>query len=573
VDKKWWKEAVAYQAYVRSFKDSDGDGIGDLKGIIEKLDYLKDLGVDILYLNPINKSPNDDNGYDISDFRDIMNEFGTLEDFDELVKELHHREMKLVMDLVINHSSDEHPWFERSRQDKNNPYRDYYIWHQGKEGNPPNNWGSFFGGSAWEYDEMSKEYYLHIFSKKQPDLNWKNEKLREEIKSMIKYWMEKGVDGFRMDAINHLEKDPSFPDGIKEDGHVYGNFIKYVQNLPEVHEYLKELRRDVFNTGYHVVIGETGGIGYHNAHVYTGIDKGELDFTFHFDMHSVGRGKTDWERQPINLIKDIKEKMSGWQVRPEGEGWCPLFYSNHDTTRTVSRLGDEKNYLKESAKMLATLQLTQKGTPFIYYGDEIGMTNAWDFKLEDYRDVAVFNKHKDLVEGGLVSEENYLKALHYTSRDNSRTPMQWNNSKNAGFTAGESWIKVNQNYNEINVEEQVIDPDSILNYYKELIALRKDSPILVYGSFEEINRDHEEIYAYLRLLEGNTVLIIVNFFGNEPVFEVPKHIDFRKAELLLSNYEVEDYDDNKSVKLRPYEARIYKIFPMSLGGEVKSPKM
>ena len=573
MDKKWWKEAVAYQAYVRSFKDSDGDGIGDLKGIIEKLDYLKELGVDILYLNPINKSPNDDNGYDISDFRDIMNEFGTLTDFDELVKGLHDREMKLVMDLVINHSSDEHPWFEMSRQSKDNPYRDYYIWSQGKDGNPPNNWGSFFGGSAWEYDEISKEYYLHIFSKKQPDLNWRNEKLREEIKHMIKYWMGKGVDGFRMDAINHLEKDHSFPNGIIEEGNVYGNFIKYVQNLPEVHDYLKELRKDVFNTGYHVVIGETGGISYHNAHVYTGTDKGELDFTFHFDMHSTGRGKTDWERQPINLITDIKEKMSGWQVRPEEEGWCPLFYSNHDTTRTISRLGEEKKYLKESAKMLATLQLTQKGTPFIYYGDEIGMTNAWDFKLEDYRDVAVSNKHKDLVKGGLVSEENYLKGLHYMSRDNSRTPMQWNNSENAGFTTGEPWIKVNSNYKEINAEEQVEDPNSILKYYKKLIALRKNKAALVYGSFQEIYREHEEIYAYLRQLEGQTLLIIVNFFGNEPVFEFPEYIDYDKKQVLLSNYKVEGEEISKSIKLRPYETRVYEISPACLANERKLSKM
>lgn len=559
MDKKWWKEGVAYQAYVRSFKDSDGDGIGDLKGLIQKLDYLKELGVDILYLNPINKSPNDDNGYDISDFRDIMDEFGTLADFDSLVDGLHKRGMKLIMDLVINHSSDEHPWFQESRKSRDNPYRDYYIWHKGKDGKAPNNWGSFFGGSAWEYDEATGEYYLHIFSKKQPDFNWKNGSLRTAIKDMIKYWINRGVDGFRMDAINHLGKDESFPDGVINEGQVYGDFLKYVQNLPIVHDYLKELRKDVFNTGYHVVIGETGGIGYHNAYTYTGTDKGELDFTFHFDFHSLGKGKNDWERQPIDLIRDVKEKMTGWQVRPESEGWCPLFYSNHDTTRTVSRLGDDKNYWKESAKMLVTLQFTQKGTPFIYNGDEIGMTNAWDYQLEDYRDVSVFNKHTDLVKSGIVSEENYLKGLHYMSRDNTRTPMQWDNSNNAGFTTGQPWIKVNSNFEKINVKNELDDPSSILNYYKAVIALRKNNEVLVYGDFEELNKDNTEIYSYIRTLNGERMLIIINFFGGEPVFKLPEDIEIKKAQLLLANYDACNNEGISEIKLRPYETRIYRF--------------
>ena len=558
MDKKWWKEGVAYQAYVRSFRDSDGDGIGDLRGIIEKLDYLKDLGIDILYLNPINKSPNDDNGYDISDFRDIMDEFGKLEDCDELIAELHKRGMKLVMDLVINHSSDEHPWFVESKKSKDNPYRDYYLWHPGKDGNPPNNWGSFFGGSAWQYDETTGEYYLHIFSKKQPDFNWRNEKLRQEMKDVTSFWIDRGVDGFRMDAINHIEKDHSFPDGNVRDGQVYGDFIKYVQNLPEVHSYLKELRRDVFKSDHHVLIGETGGINHENAFVYTGVDRGELDMTFHFDMHSVGKGATDWERQPIDLIKDIKEKMSGWQMMKEEEGWCPLFYSNHDTTRTVSRLGDDKNHWKASAKMLATLQLAQKGTPFIYYGDEIGMTNAWDFKLEDYRDVAVANKHKDFVQSGLISEENYITGLHYTSRDNSRTPMQWNAGENAGFTSGTPWINVNSNYKCINVEEQLRDEDSILNYYKNMLALRRNNETLVYGSFKEIDRENKEVFAFVRELKGDRILVMVNFFGGVGSFMLPSEIEVTEAELLLANYAVEG-TEVKEVELRPYEARVYRL--------------
>lgn len=562
MNKTWWKDGVAYQIYVRSFKDSNGDGVGDLRGIIEKLDYIKSIGVDIIYLNPINKSPNYDNGYDVSDFKDIMDEFGDLQDFDQLLDEVHKRKMRLIMDLVINHSSDEHPWFIDAKKSKDSPYRDYYLWSKGKGSNPPNNWGSFFGGSAWEFHEPTNEYYLHIFSEKQPDFNWANKKLREDIKKIIKFWINKGVDGFRMDAINHLGKDTTFPDGEIEEGKLYGNFIPYVQNLPQVHDYLKELRRDVF-TPDHVIIGETGGIGYENAYIYTGIDRKELDFTFHFDMHSVGRGKNDWERVPIDLIKDIKEKMTGWATRDEKEGWCPLFYSNHDTTRTVSRLGNDKEYLDQSAKMLATLQMTQKGTPFIYNGDEIGMTNAMEFTLEDYRDVAVGKNYKEFVQSGRITHDNFIMGLRYTSRDNSRTPMQWNSKENAGFTTGIPWMRVNSNYKEINVENQERDKNSILNYYRRLITLRKENPVFIYGDFKEINREHKEVYAYERSLDGEKILVVCNFFRNEVHYSIEKSTDILKANLLLSNYiEVESVDDiivNQAFSLRPYEARIYKL--------------
>lgn len=551
--KTWWKEGIAYQAYVRSFKDSDGDGIGDLRGIIEKIDYFKALGVDILYLNPINKSPNEDNGYDISDFTDVMDEYGNLSDLEELISKLHEKNIKLIMDLVVNHSSDEHPWFIESKKSKDNPYRDYYIWQKGKGDKPPNNWGSFFGGSAWEYDEATKEYYLHIFSKKQPDFNWRNKSLREEIKNIIKFWMKKGVDGFRMDAINHIEKDHSFPSGKVKKGQIYGDFIKYIQNLPEVHKYLKELRKELFTSEKYVLIGETGGVNYENAFLYTGKDREELDMIFHFDMHSVGIGEEPWITKPINLVADIKEKMSGWQLREEEEGWCPLFYSNHDTTRTVSRIGNDCEYLRESAKMLATLQFTQRGTPFIYYGDEIGMTNPKNFKIEDYRDISVFQKHEELVKTGLVSEENYMDGLYNTERDNGRTPMQWNNSKNAGFTTGQSWIKVNSNYEEINVDNEIKDENSILNYYKKLIELRKSNEALVYGSFKEVYKKHKEIYAYIRELKGEKFFIIVNFFKKNPTFKFPDEISKRK--LILSNYS----DLSEKTQLRPYEARIYKM--------------
>ena len=553
----WWKESIAYQIYVRSFKDTNGDGIGDLKGIIEKLDYLKDIGFDMVYLNPINKSPNDDNGYDISDYYDIMDEFGTMEDFNLLVEELHKRDMKLIMDMVINHTSDEHPWFVKSRSSKDNPYRNYYIWQHGKDGNPPNNWGSFFGGSAWEYDEVTGEYYLHLFSKKMPDLNWRCDEVRKEIFKMIKFWIDAGVDGFRFDAINHLEKDFNFPDAEVKEGQLYGDFIKYVQNLPKVHDYIRQLRKTLFNTGDHVLIGETGGISYHNAFIYTGEDRGELDMTFHFDMHSVGRGKNAWEKRKIDLVHEIKNSMSGWQQRDDKEGWCPIFYSNHDSTRTVSRLGNDRDYHNKSAKMLATLQLTQKGTPFIYYGDEIGMTNAWDFELEDYRDASIFNKYRDFVDTGLVTRENYIKGLHLTSRDNSRTPMQWNDSRNAGFSDAKPWIRVNSNYKKINAALQINNPDSILNYYKKLIKLRKNNDTLIYGKFIEINKENEEIYSYIRELGDEAFLIIANFFDGTPEFILPDSVKINDPNLVLANYPCSSSELN-NMKLRPYEARIYK---------------
>ncbi|MBK1811750.1 alpha-glucosidase [Clostridium sp. YIM B02505] len=557
MDRQWWKEGIAYQVYVRSFKDSNKDGIGDIHGIIEKLDYLKDLGVNILYLNPINKSPNYDNGYDISDFRDIMDEFGTINDFYNLVSELHKRDMKLILDMVINHTSHLHPWFQESRKSKDNPYRDYYIWHPGKNGKPVNNWGSFFGGSAWEYDETTDEYYLHIFSKEQPDLNWKNEKVREEIKDMIKFWVDKGVDGFRFDAINHLAKDLTFPDGPINKGQVYGDFMSFIQNLPEGHEIIKDIRNSLFKDKNHVIIGETGNISFHNAYLYTGLDRNELDMTFHFDINGIGLGKDPWEKGSVDLAY-FKKIISGWQMRDESEGWCPLFYSNHDSTRTVSRLGDDTAYWKESAKMLALLQFTQKGTPFIYYGDEIGMTNAWEFKLEDYRDIQVFNKYKDFVESGLVSEENYLLGLRNTSRDNSRTPMQWDKSSNSGFTVETPWINVNSNYKEINVKKQIEDASSILNFYKQLISLRKSNLALIYGDFNEIHREDKNVYSYMRTLEDSKFLIIANFFGEETDYLLPEDIEFENCELLLSNYDISDHNIS-SIRLNPYECRLYRL--------------
>ena len=564
MEKTWWKKGIAYQVYVRSFKDSNRDGIGDLKGIIEKLDYLKDLGVDIIYFNPINKSPNYDNGYDISDYRDIMDEFGTVEDLELLMEELKKRRMRFVLDLVLNHTSHEHPWFVESRKGKDNPYRDYYIWHPGKKGGtvPPNNWGSFFGGSVWEYDEESEEYYFHLFAPEQPDLNWRNENVRREMKEIIKYWLDLGVDGFRLDAINHLEKDFTFLDAPinPNSGYstVYGDGLKYIQNLPEVHGYLKELRKDAFSMKDCVVIGETGSVNHENAFLYTGDDRKELDMVFHFDMHNLGNAVESWKKGRVNLITDIKEKMSGWQIRPESEGWCPLFFSNHDMARPISRLGNDKEFWKESAKMLATMQLTQKGTPFIYNGDEIGMTNAWDYELEDYRDSCIITRLKNLVNNGTMTEENFIDSLRHTARDNSRTPMQWEDSKNAGFSSGEPWIRVNSNYKDINVERQLKDEDSILSYYKKIIKLRKENDVLVFGSFIELCRENEQVYSYIRELDGERMLIVFNFFEDEAKFCLPDYVECGEVELLLSNYKSVD-NNIRNVRLRPYEARIYKL--------------
>ncbi|WP_426349635.1 glycoside hydrolase family 13 protein [Alloiococcus sp. CFN-8] len=556
--KFWWKEGIGYQIYVRSFKDTSGDGIGDIKGVIQSLDYLQDLGVNILYLNPINESPNDDNGYDISNFRTIMKEYGSLEDFNSLVKEAHERGMYMVMDLVINHTSDEHPWFIESRKN-NNKYRDFYVWKKGKNGEPPNNWGSFFGGSAWEYDDTTEEYYLHIFSKKMPDLNWDNNEVRKEMHQVIKYWTDLGVDGFRLDAINHIAKDTSYPDGPVGKDKIYGDFLKYVQNIPRVHDYIRELREEVLPGDDIVLIGETGGINYKTADIYTGIDRNELHMVFHFDFHSVGKGEKPWERKPIDLVKDIKEKMSGWQNRQVEEGWQPLFYSNHDTTRTLSRLGDEERYPEESAKMLALLQFTQRGTPFIYYGDEIGMTNPKEFSLEDYRDVSVFNNYREQVEEGRVSHEDYLKGLYYISRDNSRTPMQWDDTEGAGFTDGIPWMKVNDNYKEVNVREQQERSSSILSFYKRLTALRKGTPALIYGDFKDLLKEHKEVYCYLRTHGKETYLIMVNFFSGSPKVNIPEKALIKDMKVVMSNYDSEVSIDEGCLQLRPYEAAVYKL--------------
>ena len=558
MNKTWWKESVVYQIYPRSFKDSNGDGIGDLKGIIEKLDYLKELGVDVLWLSPVYESPNDDNGYDISNYQGIMKEFGTMEDFDLLLAEAHNRKIKIMMDLVVNHSSDEHQWFVESKKSTTNKYRDYYIWREGKNGLPPNNWGSCFSGSAWEFDPTSKMYFLHLFSKKQPDLNWENELLRKEVFDMMKWWLEKGVDGFRMDVINMIGKDQSYPDGIINGNNLYADFGNYSKNQPKVHDYLKEMNKEVLSHYDTITVGETPDVTPSQAAEYVGTDRHELNMVFQFEHMSIGDGPDGkWGKTSFDL-KEFKTIMSKWQTELEGKGWNSLYLNNHDQPRMVSRFGNDNKYRTESAKMLGTFLHMLKGTPYIYQGEEIGMTNVKFDNINDYKDIETLNAYKDFTESGRKSHDEIMSAIYKRGRDNARTPFQWNNKKNAGFTDGTPWIKVNPNYNYINAESQLKDKDSIFNYYKKLIALRKSHEIIVYGTYSLILFDNKDLYAYTRNLKDETLLVICNFSGNQTDFILPNNLNYNRKELLISNYTVSDESINK-VNLNPYEARVYLL--------------
>lgn len=546
--KAWWKEAVIYQIYPRSFADSNGDGIGDLNGITAHLDYLETLGIDVIWLSPVYKSPNDDNGYDISDYRDIMDDFGTMEDFDRLLAEAHRHHIKIVMDLVVNHTSDEHAWFIESRSSKDNPHRDYYIWKEPKNGKEPNNWGSCFGGSAWELDERTGMYYLHCFSKKQPDLNWENPKVRDEVFDMMNWWCEKGIDGFRMDVISMISKDQSYPDGPVEDG-LYGSFGPYVCNGPRVHEFLQEMNNRVLSHYDLLTVGEAAGVTIDEAKKYANSDGTELGMVFqfeHVDLVKSPIGK--WTDQKPQLT-DFRRVMNKWQYELEGKAWNSLFLDNHDQPRVVSRFGnDSEAYRVISAKMLATCLHMMKGTPYIYQGEELGMTNVYFDKLEDYRDIESINAFHQYVDSGIVKAEDMMRYLKEISRDNARTPMQWDDSKNAGFTDGTPWINVNPNYKEINAKAAVADPNSVFHYYQELIKLRHTLPIIVYGKFQGLLEDSETIYAYNRLLDGQVLTVACNFTDQEQDCTL---FDDLAGEELISNYKT-----HKAGKLQPYEARV-----------------
>ncbi len=547
--KTWWKEAVIYQIYPRSFMDSNGDGIGDLKGITSRLDYLKYLGVDVIWLSPVYQSPNDDNGYDISDYRDIMDEFGTMEDFDEMLAQAHKRGIRIVMDLVVNHTSDEHKWFMESRKSKDNPYRDYYIWREGKEdGSAPNNWGACFGGPAWEHDDETDMYYLHLFSKKQPDLNWENPKVREEVFDMMTWWCDKGIDGFRMDVISMISKTEEMPDGEVKD--LYGNPNPYCVNGPKVHAYLQEMNEKVLSKYDIMTVGETPAVTTELAKQYAGEDTHELNMVFQFE-HVEGDGKYGkWTDEKVPLIR-LKKIMSKWQTELYGKAWNSLFWDNHDQPRAVSRFGDDRPEHREvSAKMLATCLHMMQGSPYIYQGEELGMTNYPFRSEEEFRDIESVNAIKEWCDSGVVSKEDFWPCLLKKSRDNARTPVQWDDTENAGFTTGRPWIGVNPNYTEINAKAETADENSVFHYYKKLIALRKQNPIMVYGKYELLLEDSEELFVYTRTLEEEKLLVVCSFSDKETVFEIPD--EFVGKACLISNRE--NVYDKKQVVLKPYEA-------------------
>lgn len=555
--KHWWKEAVVYQIYPRSFYDSNGDGIGDLNGITLKLDYLRELGVDVIWLSPVYKSPNDDNGYDISDYKNIMAEFGTMEDFDRMLQEVHRCGMKLIMDLVVNHTSDEHAWFIESRQSKDNPYRDYYIWRPGKDGKEPNNWEATFGGSAWEYDETTEEYYLHLFSKKQPDLNWENVKLRQEVYEMMRWWLDKGIDGFRMDVINFISKDQRFPDGTPSPGKAYASGHRYFMNGPRVHEFLQEMHEQVLVDYDVMTVGEMPGVTTEEAKLYTAEERKELNMVFHFEHMDIDSGPSGkWDVQPWSLV-ELKNILSKWQYELEEMGWNSLYWNNHDQPRVVSRFGNDGKYRIESAKMLATTLHMMKGTPYIYQGEEIGMTNVAFPSIDDYRDIETLNVYKEKMDAG-IDEKDIMEAIYAKSRDNARTPMQWNTDENGGFTTGTPWIGVNPNYKYINVEAATRDPNSIFHYYKKLIQLRKKYPIIVYGKYKLLMPEREDVFAYTRELGNERLFVISNFTANDITVTIPEDSgNYQQMELLIGNYDDPMEKPEDVLTLKPYESRAY----------------
>ena len=547
--KTWWKESVVYQIYPRSYNDSNNDGIGDIPGIIEKLDYIQSLGIDVIWLCPVYESPNDDNGYDISDYRNIMKEFGSMADFDALLKGIHDRGMKLVMDLVVNHSSDEHDWFEESKKSKDNPYRDYYIWKPGKNGGPPTDWEAFFGGSAWAYDETTEEYYLHLFTKKQPDLNWENPKVREEVNSIIRYWFDKGVDGFRMDVISLISKRPIYTDMISP---VFEETIaKQYANGPRIHEFLKSMNQEVLSKYDIMTVGEGPGITLVHGLDYVGEDRNELDMVFHFDHMFLDMGAGGkFDTIPYSLV-EFKDIFNRWDAKlSQGNGWGSIFLGNHDFPRMVSRFASDGSYREKAAKLLASMLLSMRGTPYVYQGDELGMSNVAFANPEDYKDIETLNYFKSLEAEG-KDPMDHMHNVHKMGRDNARTPMHWSGDKNAGFSEAEPWIKMNPNYPDINVEDQERSTSSILNFYRKMIQFRKDNPTLVYGDYESLQNDHDKIYAYRRWDDVNEFLVVLNFSDHEVDFDPI----ITGLELLIYNYT----DATEDLLMRPWEAKIFRI--------------
>ncbi|PUU87905.1 alpha-glucosidase [Halanaerobium sp.] len=537
--RKWWKEAVVYQIYPRSFNDSNNDRIGDLNGIIEKLDYLKELGVDVIWLSPIYESPNDDNGYDISDYYRIMEEFGTMDDFDNLLEKIHKKDMKLIMDLVINHTSDEHYWFKESSKSKDNKYADYYIWRDPVDGKPPNNWESRFSGPAWTYCESREQYYLHLFSKKQPDLNWENKEVKKDIFKMIDWWLNKGIDGFRMDVINFIAKKKGLPDSIKPDS------PEKWSSLPESHKILKELRTEVINDYDVMTVGETPFVTPKDGHKYVNRNRNELDMIFHFEHVHLN----DFNDENFLKFKDIQNT---WYKVQENGGWLSQYFANHDQPRPISKFFNDDKYREESAKLVAMMLLTLPGTPYIYQGEEIGMTNVDFSSIKDYNDIRTINKYYDFLEKN--KEDDFFEKIKKKSRDNARTPMQWSDEKYSGFSNVEPWLKINPNYKKINVKNNLNNFNSVYNFYKKLIKFKKNNRELTYSNYKDLLKKDREIYYYKRSSENNIYYIILNFTN--------KLIDLSKKDIEINNSKnliVCNYTNYKHDKLSPYEARLYKV--------------
>lgn len=555
MNEKWWKNAVVYQIYPRSFKDSNGDGIGDLEGIYEKLDYLAELGIDVIWMSPVYKSPNDDNGYDISDYQDIMDDFGTMDDFDRVLKKAHSLNIKIMMDLVVNHTSDEHKWFIESKKSKDNPYHDYYMWADpDKNGNPPNRWESCFSGSAWEYVESVGQFYLHSFSRKQPDLNWDNPKVREEVFKMMTWWCDKGIDGFRMDVISMISKYPGLPDGPENGNGYTGNTSC---DGPNIHKYLREMNEKVLSKYRLITVGECPGVNAEQAKKYANIDGSELDMIFQFEHVSGSALKLchhgKWDGEAMTM-PELRANFTKWQKDLEGCAWNSLFLSNHDQPRCVSRFGnDSEQYRELSAKMLATMTHFQKGTPYVYQGEELGMTNAYMENIADYRDIESLNAYKELTTKENIPAKTVMGYIKAVGRDNARTPMQWDASDNGGFTSGTPWLQVNKNYKTINAAAQVNDPDSVFAYYKKLIALRHTNEVMVNGVYDVLIPDHPQIYAYTRTLGDKQLLVLCNDSDTNVAIPAELQEKIHAAKNIL----IQNYKDTDESTLRPYEAVVY----------------
>ena len=550
-EKNWWKEGIVYQIYPRSYKDTSGNGVGDLRGIIQKLDYIKSLGVTMVWLNPIYESPNDDNGYDISDYRAIMKEFGTMEDFDELLQGLHERGMKFIMDVVVNHSSDEHEWFQHSRSSRDNPYRDYYHWWPAEKGKPNHRWSFFDENSdAWKYDQQTDSYYLHYFSQKQPDLNWENPKVRQEVYDIMKFWAEKGVDGFRLDAFQYVSKDitfPPFPEGYDVD---VPSVIEYHGMGPHIHSYLKEMNEQVLSKYDVFAVSEGVGSTLKDAHDLVDKDRNELQMAYHFEATDM---VTTLEKC---TLAQFKKSFTKWDKSFAENGWIAIYLSNHDQSRFINRYGSDKPAFKDySAKLLNTFILSMRGTPFMYYGDELGMTNIGFTKIEQYKDIAAINGYKKAASDG-EDLEHYLKKLNLLSRDNGRTPMQWDTSNNAGFSSETPWLPVHENHTTVNVANQQNDQNSVLNHFKKMVTFRKDNLLLVYGNYKIIQEEHQTIYAYSRTLDDEQMTILLNFSESESSISLP-NFDHSK-EVLINNYN-EFSVDKDTITLKPYQAVVLKF--------------